>query len=106
VPWRDFETPVMVSLADDTPVAATADVVRGQLRRVSQPSLEEPFPIEPEQLTQWTRQPGPPSAAAPLADEGDRRWLWALALALLGAEWYVRRRSAAPASVRAEARVA
>lgn len=105
VPWRDFETPVQIRLPDNTPVADAADVVMRLLQRVSAPPLVEPQMIAPEQLEKWTRPPGPPSDAAPIADEGDRRWVWLAVLALLGVEWFVRRRAAREA-IAVEARVA
>ncbi|MGE3275737.1 MAG: BatA domain-containing protein [Vicinamibacterales bacterium] len=51
----------------------------------------EPVAIDDAQLDAWTREPGDVPADAPLSDEGDRRWLWALALVLLGVEQWLRR---------------
>ena len=48
--------------------------------------------ITPEQLSSWSRTPGPPAINAPLADEGDRRWLWGTVLVLLAVEAWLRRR--------------
>lgn len=50
----------------------------------------EPRRIAPATLARWSRPPGPAPLDAPLADEGDRRWLWALALLLLATEQLVR----------------
>ena len=62
---------------------------------VSRPDRKEPVAISADQLARWTRNPGAPSPDAPLSDEGDRRWLWAAALALLALEWWLRRSAAA-----------
>ena len=56
-------------------------------------SLEalEPRRIPPATLAAWSRAPsGAPLDAAP-GNEGDARWLWMLALALLALEWRIRR---------------
>jgi hypothetical protein len=71
----------------------------------SAPDFEEPVPIAPDQLAAWSRSPGPPSPDAPLADEGDRRWLWALALLLLAIEHRLRG-AVTPRARQQEARVA
>jgi hypothetical protein len=71
-------------------------------------------PVEPEIISEaqrnaWSRPPGPPHPDAPPADEGDRRWLWALVLALLVMEHYLRRSrptDAGAATAPAEERVA
>jgi hypothetical protein len=48
--------------------------------------------IPDSQLKTWTRVPGPiPSERFRSAPPGDARWLWALTLALLCAEWIARR---------------
>ena len=73
------------------------------------PTWKEPVAISAEQLARWTRNPGAPSPDAPLSDEGDRRWLWAAALALLALEWSLRRSAAvakAATDAAVEARVA
>ena len=107
IPWADFERRVvivwpgatgpfpeggaeLVRMAVPSTVSA-ADAVRDALADVSRPDLKEPVAISVEQLARWTRNPGAPSPDAPLSDEGDRRWLWAAALALLGWEWSLRR---------------
>lgn len=105
IPWDDFETRIALTLPDDTPPASAADAVLRELQRRSPPRVIEPIAIPAEQLTEWSRQPGPPSATAPLADEGDRRWLWGAVLMLLVIEWALRRRTV-DARVAEEARVA
>jgi hypothetical protein len=130
VPWSDFSQRVVVvwSGADESQVnragagsriirmpappgaAGAADAVRAALAPDSLAAgLIEPALIEPAQLAAWSRPPGSPSANAPLADEGDRRWLWALALGFLSLEWWLRRASPARTQASAtatEARVA
>lgn len=128
VPWRDFNRRVVIAWdgADQAalqardvgteivrmpvpdPVATSADAVRTAVMRVSGVPWVEPVAISPEQLTAWSRRPGAPSDSAPVVDEGDRRWLWALALALLALEWWLRRStdSRAGRSPSAEVRVA
>jgi hypothetical protein len=108
VPWTDFERRVVIgwdgapqpSSAGGTqavwmpvpdPLASAADAVRDALAGVSRSHLKEPVATSAEQLARWTRTPGTPSPDAPLSDEGDRRWLWAAALALLALEWWLRR---------------
>lgn len=108
IPWSDFERRVVilwdgasqpssadqaivVRMAVPSPPASAADAIREALVSVSRSNLRDPVAITAEQLAQWTRVPGPPSPDAPLSDEGDRRWLWAAALALLALEWPLRR---------------
>ncbi|MEO8681974.1 MAG: BatA domain-containing protein [Vicinamibacterales bacterium] len=82
--------------AIDAAVAAPTDVL-------------EPVLVTDEELTRWSRPPGPPPANASPVDEGDRRWLWGAALALLGVEYWLRRSKAqdhASVVTREEARVA
>jgi len=130
VPWADFTRRVVVVWqgADESavhaangaavvrmhvpaPPASAADALMTALSQVSPPTmLVEPVLITGEQLAAWTRPPGPPSSDAPITDEGDRRWLWALALGLLGVEWWLRGRRNQASVTRAggspEARVA
>ena len=74
-----------------SPPSAAADAVRAVLSELSpRPDRFEPITITPEQLSAWSRPPGPPAATAPLADESDRRWLWGAVLLLLAFEWWVR----------------
>jgi hypothetical protein len=53
--------------------------------------------IPPAVLAGWSR-PSQPDRSAPIADEGDRRWLWAAALVLIAVEWLLRRSSATATS--------
>ena len=126
MPWSDFERRVVivwdgapqapsggattvVRMAVPSPPASAADAVRDALASVSRSELRDPVAITAGQLARWTRVPGPPSPDAPLSDEGDRRWLWAAALALLALEWLLRRAASAAKAktdVAMEARVA
>jgi hypothetical protein len=76
------------------PVGAAASAVSAALALETAAPLDrfEPVRIPAERLTTWSRPPGAPPADAPLVDEGDRRWLWALALLLLVIEHRLRRR--------------
>jgi len=124
VPWMDFTTPVIVvweggspaprpnarviDMAVPKPAASAADAVHAALvRGTRHPLVEEPIAITREQLDRWTRSPGPVSPAAPLSDEGDRRWMWAMVLLLLMVETWLRRPvRATEAEQSEEARVA
>ena len=119
IPWRDFSGRVLIVWdgADEAqvktrgagarvirmprpvPDSAAADAVRAVLSRVSRPLLVDSVAITDEQLTAWSRPAGPPSPAAPVSDEGDRRWVWALALALLALEWWLRERRSASVAI-------
>jgi hypothetical protein len=71
--------------------------------------LVDPLLIPREQLARWSRPAGQPSPHATPVDEGDRRWWWAAALALLALEHVLRRDRARPVDAGAaatEARVA
>lgn len=112
VPWPpDDRRVVLVWPGGDVPDAAGADVVR--IQRPASPAqaasaivkaLEprasavfvEPVLIPRERLDEWSRPPGPPAQDAPLADEGDRRWFWVLALALMALEQWLRSRLRGP----------
>jgi hypothetical protein len=98
-----------VPATDPGAVNLLADVARIALTasRVDR----EPLAIAPERLAEWTRPPGPIAETAVPRDEGDRRWLWGVVLALLAVEHVLRRGRNArgtPASSREhqEARVA
>jgi hypothetical protein len=108
VPWRDFERPVVLVLGggDESGIAAGSEIVRlpvpvpasaaahavsAALTTIGRPDWVEPLTIPRTQLDAWSRRPGPPDVNAPIGDESDRRWLWALALMLLGVEWWLRR---------------
>jgi hypothetical protein len=87
---RPEELPI-VRMAVPSPPAVAADEVRRALSRASTLELKNPYPVPAEQLAAWRRPPGPPAANTPLSDEGDRRWLWGLAILLMIAEWWMRR---------------
>jgi hypothetical protein len=124
VPWRDANRRVVIvwdggdnsGLGDaqvirmpvPSPPASAADAVHAALTQIGQPDWVEPVTIPPAQLDAWSRRPGPPSSTAPIVDEGDRRWLWALVLVLLGVEWWMRQRHVPAAMIDRdqEARVA
>jgi hypothetical protein len=105
IPWGDFDRRVVVvwdggiapqdvqvvRMAVPSPPAVAADEVRRTLSRASTLELKDPYPMLAEQLVAWRRPPGPPAANAPLSDEGDRRWLWGLAIVLMLVEWWMRR---------------
>ena len=111
VPWRDFERRVaivwngadefamasqlagadVIRMAVPAPPSAAADAVLTALTQRGRPDWVEPIVIPQQQLEAWSRRPGAPSLDAPVADDGDRRWLWGLALALLAVEWRLRR---------------
>lgn len=126
VPWRDFDRRVLISWegADEAavkarssgaevvrmrvpqPAASAADAVRSALVQASGVRWTEPIALTSRQLEAWSRPAGPPASNAPVIDEGDRRWLWALVLVLLALEWRLRRSVATPAVSTQEARVA
>jgi hypothetical protein len=108
VPWRDFERPVaivwsggsesgigpgteIIRVPAPDPPSSAADAVLATLTTIGRLDWIEPLIIPRQQLDAWSRRPGPPAADAPVGDESDRRWLWALALGLLAAEWWLRR---------------
>jgi hypothetical protein len=51
----------------------------------------EPRRIPPATLAAWSRGPAGAPLETPPGNEGDGRWLWVLALALLALEWRIRR---------------
>jgi hypothetical protein len=123
LPWADFDQRVVVAwdrvdagspgalvvrMPVPQPASSAADALRSALiLQTARQALKEPIAISDAQLQQWARQPGAVSPQAPLTDEGDRRWLWAVALILLFVEWWMRRSQApATAAVAEEARVA
>jgi hypothetical protein len=86
-----------------TSASAIVDALEAATPRVQ----VDPVLIPGERLDEWSRPPGAPPADAPPADEGDRRWLWALAALLLVAEQWLRRaREERPDALGQEARVA
>jgi hypothetical protein len=106
VPWtRDDRRVIVVWAGADVPDANGADVVHvpppaspAQAASAIVHALEpraatvivEPELIPRGRLDEWSRQPATPALDAPRADEGDRRWLWALALMLIAIEQWLR----------------
>lgn len=89
------------------PPSTSASAIASAVEAATPRAAVDPVLIPRERLDEWSRRPGAPPAGAPPADEGDRRWLWALALVLLVLEHRLRRdreqRANAPGQ---EARVA
>lgn len=123
VPWRDFDTPVMlvwgaapvpahsdqvrvVRMPAPVSAALAADDTRRALSGVSPPQFVDVVPINADQLEQWTRPSALSPSSSPLADEGDRRVLWAGVLLLIAVEWWLRRRRVPAGDISKEARVA
>lgn len=88
------------------PPATAATATWHALDRATPRRVTEPVTIASETLESWSRRPGPPSSTAVPADEGDRRWLWAVALVLLAAEHWLRRDRGRAARPEQERRVA
>lgn len=119
VAWEGAEASATTGAAPGTqiirmpvpsPPSSAADAVLASLEALS-PRRDrlEPVIITPEQLSAWSRPPGPPPPSATLIDEGDRRWVWGAVLALLAIETWMRRSRSAVTDVAAdvsEARVA
>ena len=78
-----------VRAADPAAVDLVARVAKAALKP-SDADLE-PLPMPAERLAGWSRAPGPADEQSAPRDEGDRRWLWATALALLVVEHVLRR---------------
>ena len=99
---------LMVSVsAEPSDVLSLAAVRAFLVAGVATPNWDEleVEAIPPSQLKAWTRAAGPiPDERFKPAPPGDSRWLWGLALALLCAEWVVRRDR--PAAAGTEARAA
>jgi len=99
----------LVAMPVPNPPASAARATWNAIDRATPRTFVDPVLIPREQLQSWARPPGRPSPTAIPADEGDRRWLWAAALALLGLEHFLRRERAVAHSTgaaSAEARVA
>lgn len=98
----------VIRMAMPSPAASAARATWDAIDRATPRMFVEPVLIPRAQLQSWSRPPGPPSPNAIPVDEGDRRWLWAAALALLGVEHVLRRERAIERSVapNQEARVA
>ena len=86
------------------PPATAATAIADAISAATPRDAVEPVAIPRGDLEAWSRPPGPVSPDARPGDEGDRRWLWAVALVLLAAEHGLRRdraRSAHPEARRA-----
>ena len=98
----------LIVLVDAEPGSADAAAITSNvLASLVQPlawAEFEPATIAPEQLKQWERAP----SAAPSKNVGESqgRWLWLIALLLLGVETWMRRRAAPASTEEAHARVA
>jgi hypothetical protein len=88
------------------PASSSATAIWNALDAAMPRVAVEPVPIPAERLTQWSRPAGPPAPGAAPQDEGDRRWLWMLALTLLGIEYLLRRDRALVAQHLEDGRVA
>ena len=58
----------------------------------------DPAVVSDSALAAWQRSPAPHESAGPNADSSDGRWLWLLALLLLGVETMLRRTAPRPAT--------
>ncbi len=99
----------VVQMAVPSPLASAARATWNAIDQATPRTLVDPVLIPREQLESWSRPPGSPSPGAIPVDEGDRRWLWAAALAWLGLEHFLRRERGVAQSgdaAPAEARVA
>lgn len=69
-----------------------ASALRDALAAVAPPlDRHEPERISAARLAEWSRPAGPPERTGLPRDEGDRRWFWGAALALLAVEQALRR---------------
>lgn len=90
---RLLDGAVLARMERPAPASTAASAMAEAIERVTAAPVSalEPVRISEAQLSAWSRPPGPVPGAARPADEGDRRWLWALALVLLGVEQVLRR---------------
>ena len=88
----------VIRMAAPNPSSSSARATWDAIDRATPRPFVEPVLIPSEQLQSWSRPPGPPSPSAIPGDEGDRRWFWAAALALLGLEHVLRREKASPST--------
>ena len=80
----------------DPPATSASAVAAAIMAETAAPTaVMEPVAISQQQLQAWSRPPSGVPASAPATDEGDRRWLWALVLGLLGLEHVLRRSKSA-----------
>ncbi len=82
------------SVASTFSAALAATVLRLQ-ERATPMSEKEPIAIDPIRLASWERAAGVGGSVPGTGTEtSDGRWLWLVALLLLGVEWWLRRRAA------------
>lgn len=107
---RDGELMVRAGMRPSDPRALRllAEVARSAFEEDL--SVVEPRRTEAATLASWSRDAGDAPQDAPLADEGDRRYLWAAVLLLLAVEQWLRGRARSvtpkPEDALAEERVA
>ena len=86
---------LIVASAADASSFITPLLMRAIVNAMADPPdlrTAEVLPIPDAQLRAWTRSPGPPTRLRPDAvGSDDRRWLWALVLALIAVETWMRR---------------
>jgi hypothetical protein len=80
---------VPMRVVDDRAPSAVARIV--SLTYGDSYDRREPRQLSPAALAAWSRPAGGSPPDAHPADEGDRRWLWGLALLLIGVEGLMRR---------------
>ena len=93
---RDGVMAVKTKMRASSPFAPA--VIRAAWLAASAPVIDreaETASLDEGALARWRRTPAPGVPALPQRDENDGRWLWALALALLIVEAFVRRRDSA-----------
>lgn len=100
-----MDSNVLAMPAPDPPSSA-ATAVRNTIEAATRRDAVEPIRIPRADLDAWSRPSAGVSPTTSPADEGDRRWLWALALALLALEHWLRRRPATAAEPSQEQRIA
>ena len=90
---RSLNGATVVRMARPVPASVAASAVAAAVERITGAPVTafEPTLISAEQLQAWSRPPGAVPADARPVDEGDRRWLWGLALGLLALEQWLRR---------------
>ncbi len=93
--WGGGERQGRLVVMTDLPATDPAAVIHlGRIARVAfreRRDRFEPIVIDSETLRAWMRAPGPVPLDVTPREEGDRRWLWGIALALLGVEHGLRR---------------
>src|SRR5262249_36453415 len=84
---------LLVTTSTSASDARAPALLRAVLDALAPPPPDvEPSAIPDRPLQSWTRPAGPaPPPTRDNVDRDDRRWLWALTLLLLAAEWRLRR---------------